>query len=152
MEFYGFESSQKHVKTVLVSSAAGAAVLPWENVVDAQLINFYAGEQMSQAIFNIIEGVTVPSGKLPITMPNKYNEEEMTKIQYPGIDNDSNYTEKMYFGYRWYDKNNVTPMFPFGHGLSYTTFAYHGDSILVQERNISINVTNSGDVTGKEVV
>lgn len=80
LEFYGFESSKKHVKTVLVSSAAGAAVLPWENVVDAQIINFYAGEQMSQAIFNIIEGVTVPSGKLPITMPNKYNEEEMTKV------------------------------------------------------------------------
>ena len=58
----------------------------------------------------------------------------------------------MYFGYRWYDKNNVTPMFPFGHGLSYTTFVYHGDNIRVQDRNISINVTNSGDVTGKEVV
>merc|ERR1719498_1756412 len=50
----------------------------------------------------------------------------------------------MYFGYRWYDKNNVTPMYPFGHGLSYTTFVYHGDTIRVQDRNISINVTNSG--------
>ena len=58
----------------------------------------------------------------------------------------------MLFGYRWYDKNNVTPMFPFGHGLSYTTFAYNGDNILVDGRNISINVTNTGDVTGKEVV
>lgn len=107
---------------------------------------------MSQAIFNVIEGITVPSGKLPVTLPNKFNEQEMTTLQYPGIDNESNYTEKMFFGYRWYDKNNVTPMYPFGHGLSYTTFTYHNDNIMVDGRNISINITNSGDLTGKEVV
>lgn len=76
----------------------------------------------------------------------------MSQSQFPGVEKESNYTEKMYFGYRWYDKNNVTPMYPFGHGLSYTTFAYHGDNIMVEGRNISINVTNSGDVSGKEVV
>ena len=107
---------------------------------------------MSQAIFNVIEGITNPSGKLPITQPNKFNEQEMTQSQYPGINLESNYTEKMLFGYRWYDFHNVSPNYPFGHGLSYTTFAYNGDYIQVDGRNVSINVTNSGDVYGKEVV
>ena len=76
----------------------------------------------------------------------------MTPEQYPGIDNVGNYTEKMLMGYRWYDANDVKPKFPFGHGLSYTTFDYDPDSLKVQNRSISINITNSGDLIGKEVV
>jgi beta-glucosidase len=55
-------------------------------------------------------------------------------------------------GYRWYDYHRFEPMYPFGHGLSYTTFKYDDESLKVDERNISITVTNSGNVTGKEVV
>lgn len=76
----------------------------------------------------------------------------MTKLQYPGIDSEGNYTEKLLFGYRWYDFHKVSPLYPFGHGLSYTTFTYHSEQIRVKGRDVSINVTNSGDVTGKEVV
>ena len=86
---------------------------------------------MAQALFNVITGVRNPSGKLPVTLSNHENEQEMSQSQFPGVNKESNYTEKMYFGYRWYDKNNVTPMYPFGHGLSYTIFAYHGDNIMV---------------------
>lgn len=114
---------------------------------------------MSQAVFSIIEGVINPSGKLPITLPNADNEQQMTKLQYPGlpdsrpgIDLSSNYTEKLLMGYRWYDYHNVEPMYPFGHGLSYTTFKYDAESLIVEDRNVSITVTNSGKLTGKEVV
>jgi len=55
-------------------------------------------------------------------------------------------------GYRWYDFHNVEPMYPFGHGLSYTTFKYDAESLKVEDRNVSITVTNSGKLTGKEVV
>jgi len=79
---------------------------------------------MSQAIFNLIEGVVVPSGKLPVTLPNADNEQAMNKDQFPGINDVSHYTEKLLFGYRWYDYHDVEPMYPFGHGLSYTTFLY----------------------------
>jgi len=91
---------------------------------------------MSQAVFSIIGGDVNPSGKLPITLPNIDNEQQMSRLQYPGlidyrtgIDLSSNYTEKLLMGYRWYDYHNVEPMYPFGHGLSYTTFKYDKESL-----------------------
>jgi len=114
---------------------------------------------MSQAVFSIIGGDVNPSGKLPITLPNIDNEQQMSRLQYPGlidyrtgIDLSSNYTEKLLMGYRWYDYHNVEPMYPFGHGLSYTTFKYDAESLSLEDRNVSIAVKNSGNVTGKEVV
>lgn len=83
-----------------------------------------AGEQMSQAIFNLIEGVVVPSGKLPITLGHADNEVEMDRDQYPGLNDKSHYKEELLVGYRWYDYHQKEPNFPFGHGLSYTTFSY----------------------------
>ena len=84
---------------------------------------------MSQALFNIIEGKVNPSGKLPVSVPNTENEMGLTTDQHPGINDISHYTEKLHVGYRWYDFHNVAPNYPFGHGLSYTTFTYHGDYI-----------------------
>lgn len=124
---------------------------------------------MSEAVFNIIEGIKNPSGKLPITMPNGFNEQKMTENQYPGVNQNGTaceftdgtiwtgdctrtYTEKLLMGYRWYDFYNVTPLYPFGHGLSYTTFDYDSKSLSAKEREVSIKVSNTGDVEGKEVV
>lgn len=76
---------------------------------------------MTQALMDIIEGKVNPSGKLPFTMPNFGDEQTMTKDQFPGDDNfDSHYSEKLAMGYKWYDLHQITPAFPFGHGLSYT--------------------------------
>jgi beta-glucosidase len=111
-----------------------------------------AGEQMSQALFNLIEGVVVPSGKLPITLGHDDNEVEMDRDQFPGENYESHYKEELLVGYRWYDYHNKEPNFPFGHGLSYTTFFYEADSIKVDDRNVSITVQNTGDYSGKEVV
>lgn len=111
-----------------------------------------AGEKLSEAIFNLIEGKAIPSGKLPITLPNKDNEVEMTEYQYPGINDVSHYTEKLLVGYRWYDHHQVEPKYPFGHGLSYTTFDYDADSLDIKDRKVSIKVKNTGNFKGKEVV
>jgi len=92
-------------------------------------------------------------------MPKVVNNQLMTKDQTPGImdvahytDKVSHYTEKLLMGYRWYDYHKVEPRYPFGHGLSYTTFKYDEKSLKVSGRNVSISVNNTGDVQGKEVV
>lgn len=94
-----------------------------------------------------------------MTFPLGENDQNFTKSQYPGVKSSiltrftqANYTEGLFIGYRWYDANDVTPAYPFGHGLSYTTFDYGIDSIIVDGRNISIPIRNSGDYDGKEVV
>ena len=95
---------------------------------DAFILNVYPGQQYARALMNIIFGRVDPSAKLSFTMPNVDNEQNMTLAQYPGIDDKSSYSEKHHFGYRWYDQFNVTPAFEFGHGLSYTSFAYNHSS------------------------
>lgn len=76
----------------------------------------------------------------------------MDRDQYPGLNDKSHYKEELLVGYRWYDYHKKEPNFPFGHGLSYTTFSYDKDSIKVENRTVSISVSNSGEYTGKEVV
>lgn len=79
---------------------------------------------MSPALLNVIYGDVNPSGKLPVTLQKGDNDQQMTQEQYPGVDGESTYTEKLEMGYRWFDANGVDPLFPFGHGLSYTKFDY----------------------------
>ena len=69
--------------------------------------------------------------------------------QYPGVNDTSVYSEGLNVGYRWYDANNIAPAYPFGHGLSYTTFKY--SDIFVDGRNIKAKITNTGKMAGKEV-
>jgi beta-glucosidase len=142
----------KNLKKVLVMSTPGAVLTPWSDNIDSILLNFMPGQAMGDAITNVIFGDINPSGKLPLTFPNKENEQLMTEAQYPGLDNAGNatYTEGFFFGYRWYDKHKVTPKYSFGHGLSYTTFSY--GKILINGRTISCDITNTGKVYGAEVV
>lgn len=126
------------------------------------ILNIMPGQQYSNGLMNVIFGRADPSGRLAFTMPNKDNEQNMTKHQFPGDDNgrNSSYTEKAMFGYRWYDHNEVTPAFEFGFGLSYATFNY---SIVSETYNsdgeaagpiaqYKMNITNTGKVMGSEVV
>eukprot|EP00944_MAST-04C_sp_MAST-4C-sp1_P011241 g11241.t1 len=142
----------KGFKKVLIMSTPGAVLTPWSDNIHSILLNFMPGEAMGDAISNLIFGDVVPTGKLPLTFPNKDNEQEMTVAQYPGVDNAGNatYTEGFFFGYRWYDKHKVTPKYSFGHGLSYTTFAY--GKIIIEGRTVSCDITNTGLVRGAEVV
>ena len=111
---------------------------------------------------DIIEGRVNPSGKLPVTFPNVPNEQNMTVEQFPGVNNISHYSEGLFMGYRWYDKHNVNPAFPFGHGLTYTQFKYEAESLRIDDmisatkdhakKKVRILVQNTGSKPGKEVV
>lgn len=112
----------------------------------------------AQSAIDIILGKAVPSGKLPMTFPLGENDQNFTKSQWPGTKHSllsrftySNYSEGLFIGYRWYDANDVTPAYPFGHGLSYTTFEYNAGTLKQSGRNVSIEITNTGKWDGKEV-
>ena len=88
-----------------------------------------------------------------MTFPNEENEQHFTKEQYPGINNTIKFSEKLNMGYRWYDSHNVEPAYPFGHGLSYTTFDYKNETLGVSaNKTVSLSVMNNGTRPGKEVV
>ena len=142
------------LKKVVVMSTPGAVLTPWSKDIDGILLNFMPGQAMGDAIANTLFGDSNPSGKLPLTFPNEENEQRMTISQYPGLDNGENatYSETFFFGYRWYDKHNVQPKFPFGHGLSYSKFLYDASTFSIKDRTVEIDVKNVGSVPGGEVV
>ena len=142
------------LKKVLVMSTPGAVLTPWSKDIDGILLNFMPGQAMGDAIANTLFGDSNPSGKLPLTLPNEENEQRMTISQYPGLDHGENatYSETFYFGYRWYDKHNVQPKFPFGHGLSYSKFLYDASTFSIKDRTVEIDVKNVGSLPGGEVV
>ena len=111
--------------------------------------------QVGNAIADILFGAVNPSGRLTFTMPNEENEQRMTQSQWPGLPASnpavSEYSEGLFFGYRWYDANNVAPLFPFGHGLSYTTFAYSNLQLYSGKLQLQFDLANTGTVDGAEV-
>ena len=126
-----------------------------EDEVDAIFHGFMPGQAYGQGLASVLFGDVNPSGRLPLTMPNKENEIGFTQEQYPGIDKTVVYTEGLEVDYRWYNAHGVTPAYPFGHGLSYTTFDYSGLSAEKNTRDntvsVTVTVTNSGEVEGREV-
>ena len=137
--------------SVVVAVAPGAALTPWRDQVHAIVYGYLPGQAYGGAIADVLFGKVNPSAKLTVSMPLGENDQQMTKEQYPGVKLVGEYTEGMYIDYRWYTKNNVTPAFPFGHGLSYTTFEYDNLSVEASKRTISATVRNSGVVQGAEV-
>ena len=141
-------------RTVLVTLGAGPVVLPRLDGLAAVLHAWFPGEQFAQALAGVLTGESEPGGRLPITFPA---DEHRTPIvgpsQYPGVDGVATYSEELLVGYRWYDARGITPAFPFGHGLGYTTFeigrldvADTGDAI-----RLTVELTNTGARTGKAV-
>lgn len=141
-------------KKIIVIFQGGAPVeLPFINEVDAMLLTYLGGEAGGEATKDVIFGKVNPSGKLAETWPLKY-EDVSSASSFPGDDINVLYKESLYVGYRYYDKANVEVTFPFGFGLSYTTFDYQ--NFVVKEDKLKINLsfalTNKGHVSGKEVV
>ena len=131
----------------------GAVLTPWTDDAAAVLTMFMPGLEMGNALSDILYGDVNPSGRLPLTFPNIDNEQNFTQSQWPGLPvatgKESTYTEKLEVGYRWYDAHNVVPKYPFGHGMSYTTFDYSGLSVV--GLNVSFTVKNAGAVAGAEI-
>ncbi|PVX46411.1 beta-glucosidase [Flavobacterium sp. 103] len=145
-------------KNVVVVLMNGSAVsMPWKKDVQAILEAYLGGQAGGGAIADVLTGKVNPSGKLSETFPVRL-EDTPTAIDFPSKDGNANYGEGIFIGYRYYDKKKIEPNFPFGYGLSYTTFSYSDiktNTATAKDTDdiiISFKVKNTGKVAGKEVV
>ena len=146
-------------RTVVVLHGTGNFnIQTWINQVPALLHAWYPGENGGQALGEILFGQVNPSGKLPITM-EKSLADNPTTANYPTTSDalSIRYTEGLFVGYRGYEENHIQPQYPFGYGLSYTTFAYSDLKIAPPQLNrnnhvtVSFTVTNTGNLAGAEI-
>jgi beta-glucosidase len=127
--------------------------MPWINKAKAVIQSWYAGQEYGNALVDILIGVTNPSGKLPTTFPVNLSDTPAFE-SYPGRNLQMDYDEKLLVGYKWYDKNLIEPLFPFGHGLSYTEFEYSELKIKKDMNDgfiCSYTIKNTGDTSGSEI-
>ncbi len=144
-------------KNVVVVLAGGSPVeMPWNDGVAAVLHSYLGGQAGAGAVADIISGAVNPCGKLSETYPITYSDTP-AKNNFPGNPASVEYRESIYIGYRYYDKANKNVRYPFGFGLSYTTFEYSDirlDKTAMNENdilNVSFKVKNTGDVSGYEI-
>jgi beta-glucosidase len=137
--------------TIVVVNAGSVISMPWVEEVAAVLMAWYPGQECGDAIADVLFGAVNPCGKLPTTIPRRY-EDNPAHGNYPGAEGRVRYEEGVFVGYRHYDARGIEPLFCFGHGLSYTTFEYGDLKVSPDGSTASIDVTNTGEVFGKEVV
>ena len=152
-------------KFIVVNISGSPVSMPWADKADAIVQGWYGGTESGNALADVLTGKVNPSGRLPFSVPFRYEDGPIkTEAQYPGIKEEgdqfwqTHYSEGVYIGYRWSDSKEVPVQWPFGHGLSYTTFAYtnakaakpymKADGTL----KVSVDVTNTGDYDGAEIV
>ena len=153
-------------KNLVVVNISGSPVaMPWADSAHAIVQGWYGGTESGNALADVLTGKVNPSGRLPFSVPFRYEDGPIkTEAQYPGIKAEgdqfwqTHYSEGVYIGYRWYSTQDIPVQFPFGHGLSYTTFEYSdarsarssmksGEKLVV-----AVDVTNTGAVDGAEVI
>ncbi|MGO4539697.1 beta-glucosidase [Paenibacillus sp. 2TAB19] len=144
-------------RIVIVLMNGSPVEMPWENDVTSILEAYLGGQAVGGAIADILYGIANPSGKLAETFPMKVSDNP-SYLFFPGSGDRVEYREGLYVGYRYYDAKQTKPLFPFGHGLSYTTFDYSNLTIDRKEINdtetvnVQVTVTNTGLRAGKEIV
>jgi beta-glucosidase len=135
--------------------------MPWIKQATSLLQAWYIGSEAGHAIANVLAGDVNPSGKLPFTFPVKLADNgahSFGAISYPGDSINQYYKDDILVGYRWHDTKKIAPQFPFGYGLSYSTFAYGkatADKNKMTESDkiiVSVPVKNTGAVKGKEII
>jgi len=151
------EKANPHT-VVVINTGDPVTMTRWLDATPALLDMWYGGQEGGNALASVLFGDANPSGKLPVSLPKKYEDSPAAK-NYPGENLHVDYAEGIYVGYRYYDTKNVDPQFPFGFGLSYTKFEYSDLKIPKIEfagknwvMSISVNVKNSGPRAGAEVV
>jgi beta-glucosidase len=142
-------------RTIVVLESGSAYELPWADRAPALIEAWLDGEEGPQAIAQVLFGEVNPSGKLPFTFPRRL-EDNPTYLYYPA-QRDADYGEGVFVGYRWYDKRRIAPLFAFGEGLSYTTFAYGNLRMpanvpMGQPIDVALEVRNTGTRAGEETV
>ena len=133
-------------RTVVVVNSGAPVLLPWADEVAAVLISWFPGQEFGNALADVMAGVVEPGGRLPVTWPA--SEEGLPAVQ--PVNGELPYDEGLLIGYRWYLATDRAPLFPFGHGLGYTTWSYEG--MVVDGETVTVSVNNSGDRPGREVV
>jgi beta-glucosidase len=143
--------------TVVVLNTGSPVAMPWLDQVAAVVQAWFPGQECGNSIADVLFGDVNPSGKLTETFPVRI-EDNPAYINYPGENGKVYYGEGLFVGYRYYEKKKIAPLFPFGFGLSYTTFKYDALQLSAQEigpddmLQVSIDVTNTGKRAGKETV
>ena len=144
--------------TVVIVSG-NAVAMPWVDKVNGIVETWFSGSQTGHALADVLFGKVNPSGKLPFTFPVKLEDNAAHALDaYDPEDLSVEYKEGIFVGYRWAEKEQIKPLFAFGHGLSYTDFGY-GEAKAARTSmkengtlSVSVDVTNTGDVAGKEVI
>ena len=146
---------------VLVLLSGNAVEMPWVDKVPAIVQGWYLGSMGGKSLADVLGGAVNPSGKLPFSFPVKLEDcgaHAFDALSYPGDSIKEVYKEDILVGYRWYDTKKIPALFPFGHGLSYTTFQY-GKPVASAKKmaadgtlTVIVPVKNTGSVAGKEVV
>ena len=150
------EITKVQPNTIVVLHNGAAVEMPWVNEIKGLVETYLGGQAVGQAIVNILYGMVNPSGKLAETFPIKL-EDNPSYLNF-GDGDKVEYNEGVFVGYRYYDKKKMDVAFPFGYGLSYTTFEYSNiktDKEILTEGGtlqVSVDVTNTGDRFGKEIV
>ncbi|MBI1817462.1 MAG: glycoside hydrolase family 3 C-terminal domain-containing protein [Deltaproteobacteria bacterium] len=139
--------------TVVVLNTGSPVTMDWRARVPAVVQAWFPGQEFGNALADVLFGDVDPGGRLPTTFPRRL-QDNPAFINYPGENGEVVYGEGIFVGYRYYDTKEITPLFPFGHGLSYTTFAYSDAATAHLDGAVEVTVTvaNVGERTGTEVV
>jgi beta-glucosidase len=140
-------------RTIVVVNAGAPVSMPWIDAVPAVLEAYYPGQEGGSAVASLLFGDVNPSGKLTTTFPKRL-EDNPSYVNYPGT-KEVFYGEGIFVGYRYYEFKDIEPLFPFGFGLSYTTFVYSDLKVtpvvkLGEKVKVSFKITNTGKSAGKE--
>ncbi|MEY2452663.1 MAG: beta-glucosidase, partial [Acidimicrobiaceae bacterium] len=144
-------------RTIVVVNTGAPIAMPWSDVANAIVQLWFGGQEMANALADVVTGVTDPGGRLPTTFPLQL-EHNPTYGNFPGEFDEVRYGEGLLVGYRWYEARRLPVRFPFGHGLSYTTFTIGEPNVSVDAFrpgdtvDVEVSVTNVGDRAGSEVV
>ena len=151
--------SRANPDTVVVLNTGSAVTMPWLDSVKAVVEAWYPGQEDGNSIADILFGKVDPSGKLPVTFPvGLADVPASTPAQWPGVGGTVQYSEGLLVGYRWYDAKGIAPLFPFGFGLSYTTFSFSDLSVTPATlasggtATVTADLTNTGAVSGADTV
>jgi beta-glucosidase len=144
--------------TVVVTDAGAPIAMPWLHEVASVVDAWYPGQTSGTSLADVLFGKVNPSGHLPVSFPTSLSQvPASTPAQFPGVNGQVLYSEGIDVGYRWYDAHGLTPLFPFGFGLSYTKFAFSHLSIVrtgsggVSDVQVAATITNTGHTAGADV-
>jgi beta-glucosidase len=147
--------AQKNLVVVLTNGSAVA--MPWVDAVPAIVESWLGGQAGAGAVADVVFGTVNPSGKIAETFPRRL-QDTSAYLNFPGEEGETIYGERIFVGYRYFEARKITPLFPFGHGLSYTRFEYSGMGVSARDitdsegLTVTATLTNTGQAAGKEVV